>query len=137
MPIYPWIKKWSCQQYRPQAWMKTNTQTIKMLGTHTWKTQIRDNTCPVRELLLPKLTCEGETRSVMSNFLWPHGLYSPWNSPGQNTGVGSQSFLQGNLLTRNQTGVSWIARRFLTNWAIREVMGRRDRKPSSVISAKK
>ena len=24
-----------------------------------------------------------------------HGLYSPWNSPGQNTGVGSLSFLQG------------------------------------------
>ena len=27
--------------------------------------------------------------------LWPHGLYSPWNSPGQNTGVGSLSVLQG------------------------------------------
>ena len=28
--------------------------------------------------------------------LWqPHGVYSPWNSPGQNTGVGSCSFLQG------------------------------------------
>ena len=24
----------------------------------------------------------------MSNFLQPHGLHSPWNSPGQNTGVG-------------------------------------------------
>ena len=33
--------------------------------------------------------------SVMSDSLWPHGLYSPWNSPGQNTGVGSFSFLQG------------------------------------------
>ena len=27
--------------------------------------------------------------------LQPHGLYSPWNSPGQNTGVGSLSLLQG------------------------------------------
>ena len=27
--------------------------------------------------------------------LWPCGLYSPWNSPGQNTGVGSLSLLQG------------------------------------------
>ena len=27
--------------------------------------------------------------------LWPHGLYSPWNSPGQNTGAGSLSLLQG------------------------------------------
>ena len=33
----------------------------------------------------------------MSNSLWPHGLYSSWNSPGQNTGVGSLSLLQGNL----------------------------------------
>ena len=28
-----------------------------------------------------------ESRSVMSNSLRPHGLYSPWHSPGQNTGV--------------------------------------------------
>ena len=25
--------------------------------------------------------------------LWPHGLYSPWNSPGQNTRVSSHSLL--------------------------------------------
>ena len=31
----------------------------------------------------------------MSNSLRPHGIYSPWNSPGQNTGVGSLSLLQG------------------------------------------
>ena len=36
-----------------------------------------------------------ESRSVVSDFLQPHGLYSPWNSPGQNTGVGSLSLLQG------------------------------------------
>ena len=33
--------------------------------------------------------------SVMSNSLRPHGLYSPQNSPDQNTGVGSLSLLQG------------------------------------------
>ena len=38
---------------------------------------------------------ESERRSVVSITLWPHGLYSPWNSPGQNTGVGSLSLLQG------------------------------------------
>ena len=27
--------------------------------------------------------------------LRPHGLYSPWDSPGENTGVGSLSLLQG------------------------------------------
>ena len=31
----------------------------------------------------------------MSDCSWPHGLYSELNSPGQNTGVGSHSLLQG------------------------------------------
>ena len=36
-----------------------------------------------------------ESRSVMSDSLQPHGLYSQWNSPDQDTGVGSHSLLQG------------------------------------------
>ena len=36
-----------------------------------------------------------ESRSVVSDSLRPHGLYSPWDSPGQNTGVGSLSLFQG------------------------------------------
>ena len=35
-----------------------------------------------------------ESRSVVFDSLRPHGLYSPWHSPGQKTGVGSLSFLQ-------------------------------------------
>ena len=38
---------------------------------------------------------ESEGCSVMSDSLLPHGLYSPWNSPGQNTEMGSLSLLQG------------------------------------------
>jgi len=38
---------------------------------------------------------ENKSRSVVSDSLQPHRLYSPWNSPGQNTGVGSLSLLQG------------------------------------------
>ena len=38
-----------------------------------------------------------ESHSVMSDSLQPHGLYSPWNSLGQNTGVASRSLLQGDL----------------------------------------
>ena len=38
---------------------------------------------------------ESESCSVVSNSLPPHGLYSSWNSPGQNTRVGSLSLLQG------------------------------------------
>ena len=41
-----------------------------------------------------------ESRSVVSDSLRPHGLYSPWNSPGQNTGVGSFSLLQGIVPTQ-------------------------------------
>ena len=37
---------------------------------------------------------DGESCSVVSNSLRPHGV-SPWNSPCQNTGVGSLSLLQG------------------------------------------
>ena len=33
----------------------------------------------------------------MSDSLRPHGLYSPWNSPGQNTTVSSLSLLPGGL----------------------------------------
>ena len=38
---------------------------------------------------------ESESHSVMSNSLQPCGLQSLWNFPGQNTGVGSFSLLQG------------------------------------------
>ena len=38
---------------------------------------------------------ECESLSVVSDSLQLHGLYSPWNSPGQNTGVGSLTLLQG------------------------------------------
>ena len=38
---------------------------------------------------------ESESRSVVSNSLRPYGLHIPWNSSGQNTGVGSLSLLQG------------------------------------------
>ena len=36
-----------------------------------------------------------ESRLVMSDSLRPHGLYSPWISSGQNTGLDSLSLLQG------------------------------------------
>ena len=37
---------------------------------------------------------EREIHSTVSSSLRPHGLYSPWNSPDQNTGVGSLPLLQ-------------------------------------------
>lgn len=34
---------------------------------------------------------KSESHSLMFDSLRPHGLYSPWDSPGQNTGVGDLS----------------------------------------------
>ena len=49
----------------------------------------------------------------MSDSLWPHGLYSPWNSPGQNTGVGSLSLLQGIFPTQGLNPGLTCCRRIL------------------------
>ena len=57
--------------------------------------------------------CESESRSVASDSLWPHGLYSPWNSPGQNTGVGSRSLLQGIFPTQGSNPGLPCCRRIL------------------------
>ena len=40
---------------------------------------------------------------VVSDSLWPHRLYNPWNSPGQNTGVSSHFLLQGIFSTQEST----------------------------------
>ena len=110
----------------------------------------------------------------MPNPLQAHRLYSPWNSPGQNTGVGSISLLQGIFPTqgsnpgllhcrqilyhlshkgsprilewvtypfssgssppRNWTGVSCIAGRFFTNWAIREALIAKENDQTVILS---
>ena len=54
-----------------------------------------------------------ESRSVVSNSLWPHGLLSLWNSPGQNTGVGSLSLLQGIFPTQGSNPGLLPCRRIL------------------------
>ena len=63
----------------------------------------------------------------MSSFLWPHGLQParllcPWNSPEENTGVGSCSFLQGISPTQEWKPGLLYGRRFLTIWATGEVI---------------
>ena len=124
------------------------------------KTVNNENTWRLNSTFLNNEQVESESCLIVSNSFWPHGLYSPWNSLGENTGVGSLSLLQGIIPTqgsnpgllhcrqilyhliykgssrilewvaypfssgsswpRNWTGVSCIAGRFFTNWAIRE-----------------
>ena len=61
---------------------------------------LKTDTNRLSDLSLAPLLGSGEVKwsescSLMSNSLQPHGVYSLWNSPGQNTGVGSLSLLQG------------------------------------------
>ena len=66
-----------------------------------WKTQQwpqdwkRSVFIPIPKKGNAKECSESESHSVVSDSLQLHGLYSPWNSPGQNTRVGSHSLLQG------------------------------------------
>ena len=55
-------------------------------------------------ILLSRLLCVCVKVAQLCPTLWdPHGLYSPWNSPGQNAGVGSLSLLQGIFQPRSPT----------------------------------
>ena len=58
----------------------------------------------------------------MSSSLPIHGLYSPWHSPGQNTGVGCLSLLQGIFPTQGSNPGLCIAGGFFTNWAPKEAL---------------
>ena len=51
---------------------------------------------------------ESESHSVVSDSLQPHGLYSPWNSPGQNTGVGRLPLPQGIFPTQGSNYLSKV-----------------------------
>jgi len=48
----------------------------------------------ILEWIAMLFSSESESCSVVFNSLQLYGLYSPWNSPGQNTEVGSGSLLQ-------------------------------------------
>ena len=58
----------------------------------------------------------------MSDSLWPHELYSLWNSPGQNIGVSSHFLLQGIFLTQELNLCLSHCRRILYIWATREAL---------------
>ena len=49
----------------------------------------------------------------MADSLQPHGLYSPWNSPGHNTEMGSFSFSKGS----SHQGKSPIKEQLSNIWA--------------------
>ena len=50
-------------------------------------------------------------------FATPWIIYSPWNSPGQNTGVNSFALLQGIFPTQGSSPGICTAGKFFTKWA--------------------
>ena len=93
--LVTWKRTWSCLKQRGVQWIWGRLpEEAKAAGLWT--------TLQVNE-----------SRSVVSDSFRPHGLESPWDSPGQNTGVGSLSCLQPSQ-SRDQTQISCIADGFFT-----------------------
>ena len=119
LSIYPYV------HYSPPPPAPRNPKFVCLVFLHLWLHFCFVNkficTCPRLSFLkIPHISDESESRSVVSDPLRPQGLYSPWNSPGQNTGVGSLSLLQGSSQPRDWTQVPCIAGRFFTVWATRD-----------------
>ena len=71
-----------------------------------------------RWMYLISLACMLISHSVMSDSLQPRGLWPtrlrcPWNSPGENSGVGSHSLLQGIFLTQESNPGLYHCRQIL------------------------
>ena len=81
---------------------------------------------------------ESGSCSVVSDSLWPHELYSPWNSPGQNTGVVSLWLLQGIFQTQGSNPGLPHCRRILyqlsynTSWSVRSGLPKRHEEKRSL-----
>ena len=61
----------------------------------TWLSNLTELNSPSCQSPILTKGSSSESHSVVCASLRPHGLYSAWNSPGQNTGVCSLSLLQG------------------------------------------
>ena len=119
--LFAIARKWLSSRKRKQPKCPSTDEWIKKLWyiyTMEYYSTIKTNafeSVPMRQMNLePIIQSEvkserkiqityrkkSESHSVVSDSLQPHGLYSPWNSPGQNTGMGSLSLLQGIFKTQ-------------------------------------
>ena len=75
---------------------------------------------------------------MVSDSLWPRGLYSPWNSLGQNTGMGSLSLLQGFFPTQGSspglTHCRWIIYKLSHKGSSSYVRGKSKRSLPTLVS---
>ena len=103
--------RWTWVWVNSGRWWTEKPGVLQSMGLqkvrHDWVTELSESV--------------SESHSVVSDSLRPHGLYSPWNSLGQNTGMVAFPFSRGSSPHREQTQVSLIAGGFFTSWATREV----------------
>ena len=94
--ILAWNPWWSCMDTKPcrKLWLIWERSFLEDTVPQ-WMTKLEKDMVGVHvRMLCIGNRGETESRSVVSNSLWPHGLQSSWNSSGQNIGVGSFSLLQ-------------------------------------------
>ena len=104
LPPTPWLfsSQDASAQTPVKSWMRDKTHPPSLSGP-LFSTSI------IQKALLKNWNNKGITEQGRKLFvswevkvkvtqsyltLWPRGLYRPWNSPGQNTGVGSFPLLQ-------------------------------------------
>ena len=96
-----WLLLSSSQWQWHQQWVRCIVCTYRQTFSSLWA-QLPFDPNHNTELHWTRWS-ENESPSVMSDFLRYHGLYSPWNSLGRNSGVGSLSLLQGNFLIQGSS----------------------------------
>ena len=73
--ILAWKIPWTEE---PLTLQSTGLQRVR----HDWVTSLHIRVCVCVRERERERERESESHSVMSDSLWPHGLYSPWDSPG-------------------------------------------------------
>ena len=87
--------KWQIPNKNMKRFMFSTSLVIRGIQI---KTTVRDHFTPAS--IDRQNHHENEGHSVVSSSLQPHGQYSPWNSLGQNTIMGSLSLLRGIVPTQ-------------------------------------
>ena len=106
--------KWNCNA--GSSLVKWRGRNPKFWGDRSVGEDLSYATCSsTSQLYLPKVLMVAVIYEK-----WKSCPTLPWNSPGQNTGVGSLSLLQGSSQPRDWTQVSCIAGRRFTLWDTRE-----------------
>ena len=103
------------QRMNSKVFKKSKFGLIISLGRYIYQCR-RMCACLVASVMSNSLQCYG---------LWPTRLLCPWESPGENTGVGCHALLRGIFLTQGLNPCLLHHRRILYCWATGETQRRR------------